>query len=147
MAFKYTPAALKKLETLFKEAGYIVRFERGNFTSGYCVLEQKKVVVINKFFDQDARINSLLDILAQVDLDLSSLSPESAAWASELIAMRGGQAAHAKGGVAEPEAGAEPEASAEAEASAEPQASAEPEASAVPAEEAETHPEPSIQTV
>ena len=89
MAFKYTPAALKKLETLFKEAGYIVRFERGNFTSGYCVLEQKKVVVINKFFDQDARINSLLDILSQVNLDLSALSKESAAWASELIAMRG----------------------------------------------------------
>ncbi len=89
MAFKYTPAALKKLETLFKEAGYIVRFERGNFTSGYCVLEQKKVVVINKFFDQDARINSLLDILSQVNLDLSKLSVESAAWASELIAMRG----------------------------------------------------------
>jgi len=153
MAFKYTPAALKKLETLFKEAGYIVRFERGNFTSGYCVLEQKKVVVINKFFDQDARINSLLDILSQVDLDLSSLSPESVAWASELIAMRGGQAAHAKAGAAEPEAGAAPEASAEAEANAEPEASAEaaleiePQASAEPAEEAETHPEPSIQTV
>lgn len=95
MAFKYTPAALKKLETLFKEAGYIVRFERGNFTSGYCVLEQKKVVVINKFFDQDARINSLLDILSQVDLDLSSLSKESAAWASELIAMRGQSTAEA----------------------------------------------------
>jgi hypothetical protein len=88
MAFKYTPAALKKLETLFREAGYLVRFERGNFSSGYCILEQKKVVVINKFFDQEARINSLLDILSQVELDLSALSPESAAWARELIAMR-----------------------------------------------------------
>lgn len=88
MTFKYTPAALKKLESLFKEAGYLVRFERGNFTSGYCVLEQKKVVVINKFFGLEARINSLLDILAQVELDLAGLSPESAAWARELIASR-----------------------------------------------------------
>ncbi len=87
-AFKYTPAALKKLETLFKEAGYMVRFERGNFSSGYCILEQKKVVVINKFFDQEARINSLLDILTQVQLNMDLLSPESAEWARELIAMR-----------------------------------------------------------
>lgn len=151
MAFKYTPAALKKLETLFKEAGYIVRFERGNFTSGYCVLEQKKVVVINKFFDQDARINSLLDILAQVDLDLSSLSPDSAAWASELIAMRGGQVANPKGAVAEVEASAEPVAEAVEAPVGEPVSEAEASAALNPdaadAEAAETHPEPSIQTV
>ena len=88
MTIKYTPAALKKLESLFKEAGYVVRFERGNFTSGYCVLEQKKVVVINKFFDLEARINSLLDIMTQVELDLNGLSPESSAWAREVIETR-----------------------------------------------------------
>ena len=88
MTIKYTPAALKKLESLFKEAGYVVRFERGNFTSGYCVLEQKKVVVINKFFDLEARINSLLDILTQVELDFNGLSPESSAWAREVIETR-----------------------------------------------------------
>lgn len=88
MAFKYTPALLKKLEGLFKEAGYTVRFERGNFSSGYCILERKKVVVINKFFDQEARINSLLDILVQVRPDGEGLSEESAAWARELIQSR-----------------------------------------------------------
>ena len=39
---KFTPAFLKKLEELLKEQGYDVRYEKGNFKSGFCVLEDKK---------------------------------------------------------------------------------------------------------
>ena len=48
---KYTQTTLDKLETIFEEAGYVVRYERGTFQSGYCILEEKKVVVLNKFFN------------------------------------------------------------------------------------------------
>ena len=58
MSFKYTPNTLKKLEELFEEARYVIRFEKGNFNSGYCVLEEKRVVVINKFFNIEGRINA-----------------------------------------------------------------------------------------
>ena len=75
--FRYTPAALQKLEQLYREGEYLVRYEKGNFKSGYCVLEDKKVVVINKYFDTESRINSLLDILSQVDIDNSKLSKKS----------------------------------------------------------------------
>ena len=51
MAFKYTPNSLKKIEHIFDEAGYIVRYEKGTFASGFCVLEHKKVVVVNKFLN------------------------------------------------------------------------------------------------
>src|SRR6476660_8450172 len=63
--FRYTPTTLQKLEQLFREGDYIVRYEKGNFKAGYCLLLDKKVVVINKYFDTESRINSLLDILSQ----------------------------------------------------------------------------------
>ena len=75
--FRYTPAALQKLEQAYREGEYLVRYEKGNFKSGYCVLEDKKVVVINKYFDTESRINSLLDILSQVDIDNNKLSEKS----------------------------------------------------------------------
>ncbi len=46
---KYTQNTLDKLEELISEINYVVRYERGTFQSGYCILEQKKVVVLNKF--------------------------------------------------------------------------------------------------
>jgi len=66
LEFKYTPTTLKKLEELFKASEYIVRYERGNFNSGYCILEQKKVIVVSKFYDTEARINCLLEIIGEV---------------------------------------------------------------------------------
>ena len=74
---KLTQSSLDKLTELFTLAGYTIRLEKGNFKSGYCVLEDKKVVVINKYFDTESRINSLLDILSQVDIDNSKLSEKS----------------------------------------------------------------------
>ncbi len=63
MTIKYTPNYLKKLEEIISENGYQVRYEKGNFKSGYCILETKKVVVINKFTPLESRINSLSEII------------------------------------------------------------------------------------
>jgi hypothetical protein len=76
--FKYTKHSLKKLETLFEELEYTVRYEKGSFQSGYCLVENKKVAVINKFFDTEGRINCLLEILANLEVDAGQLSAGSA---------------------------------------------------------------------
>ncbi len=60
---KYTPAYLKKLEDLLKDNGYEVRYEKGNFKSGFCILEAKKVVVVNKFSTIESRIQALIEIV------------------------------------------------------------------------------------
>jgi hypothetical protein len=76
--FKYNAALLKKIEDIFKEGGYTVRYEKGNFQNGYCVLEKRKVVVINRFHEAEARINSMMEILLTVEgLELENLSSES----------------------------------------------------------------------
>ncbi|MBK8705866.1 MAG: hypothetical protein IPN33_21480 [Saprospiraceae bacterium] len=75
--FKYTKHNLKKLESLFEELQYTVRYEKGNFQSGYCILENKKVVVINKFYETEGRINCLLEILGTIAFTPDKLSEVS----------------------------------------------------------------------
>ena len=63
---KPTKSTLQKIESIFHDLDYIVRYERGNFNSGYCIVEDKKIAVINRFFDTEGRINCLLDILSSI---------------------------------------------------------------------------------
>lgn len=45
---KYTNQFLTKLEDLIAESDYVLRYEKGNFKSGYCLLrEQKSWLSIN----------------------------------------------------------------------------------------------------
>ena len=73
MSFKYNNTTLSTLESIFKENHYVVRYEKGRFQSGYCILQDKKVVVVNKFYETEARINALIDIVPQIELNLSLL--------------------------------------------------------------------------
>lgn len=71
---KYTQNTLDKLEELLSEIDYVVRYERGTFQSGYCILEQKKVVVLNKFLQLEGRINTLMDIIPKLVENPGALS-------------------------------------------------------------------------
>jgi CII-binding regulator of phage lambda lysogenization HflD len=73
---KYTQSTLDKLETITEQAGYVLRYERGTFQSGYCILESKKVVVLNKFLQTEGRINTLIDLIPQLDINPDSLTQE-----------------------------------------------------------------------
>jgi len=74
---KYTQNTLDKIEKVVEETGYIVRYERGSFQSGFCILEEKKVVVLNKFLPLEGRINTLIDLLPHLKIDAGTLTPES----------------------------------------------------------------------
>lgn len=54
-----------------------MRYEKGNFQSGYCMVEQRKVAVINKFFDTESRVNTLIDILKTVALDEAAMDEKN----------------------------------------------------------------------
>ncbi|MBK8965794.1 MAG: hypothetical protein R3D58_00300 [Saprospiraceae bacterium] len=86
---RYTQTTLKKLEDLFGELDYMIRYEKGSFQSGYCIVEHRNIVVINKFFDTEARVNCLLDILSSLNVDPARLSEKSrelfAKWEKEQV--------------------------------------------------------------
>jgi len=74
---KYTKTTLEKLIDIFDDMEYVVRFEKGHFQSGYAVVHDKKIVVINKFYDLEARINALLEILDQIQVEEPLLDQKS----------------------------------------------------------------------
>ncbi|MFM2191542.1 MAG: hypothetical protein RLZZ118_499 [Bacteroidota bacterium] len=85
MSFKYTPQTLKKIESLLEEMGYITRYEKGNFNSGYCILEDRKIAVVNKFLTVESRINVLLEIVPTIKVDTETLSTEGKLFYQELM--------------------------------------------------------------
>jgi hypothetical protein len=91
MNFKVTPANLARLEKIFSEIKYELRFEKGSFNSGYCVLEHKKVVVVNKFLNLEGRINTLLDIVGTMQIDETLLTPESLKLYKQIVENRNEQ--------------------------------------------------------
>ncbi len=75
--FRYNQTTLKKLEDLLRQAQYEVRYERGYFRSGYCLIRQKRVAVINQFLNTEARINALLEIISSLPMAEGVLSEEA----------------------------------------------------------------------
>jgi hypothetical protein len=82
---KYTQSTLDKLESIPQQAGYVLRYERGTFQSGYCILEERKVVVLNKFLQTEGRINTLVDLIPQLDINAELLEEDSKKLYSEII--------------------------------------------------------------
>lgn len=82
---KYTQSTLDKLEEIPKETGYVLRYERGTFQSGYCILEERKVVVLNKFLLTEGRINTLIDLIPQLEINAEELTEESKKLYTEII--------------------------------------------------------------
>lgn len=74
---KYTTQFLLKLEEMIAESDYTLRYEKGNFKSGYCVLKDQKIMIVNKFYTTEGKINALLDILKGVALDPAKFSEKS----------------------------------------------------------------------
>lgn len=84
---KYTQHILDKIEKIVEESGYVIRYERGTFQSGYCILQDKKVVVLNKFFQTEGRINTLIDLLPQLNINFDSLTHESQKMFDEVMSV------------------------------------------------------------
>ena len=77
MAIKYTKQYLHKLEDLMAETDFALRYERGNFKSGYCILKTEKVAVVNKYLSREGKINCLVDIIKSIEIDTEKLSEKN----------------------------------------------------------------------
>jgi len=82
---KFTQTTLDKIERIAEESGYVIRYERGTFQSGYCILQEKKVVVLNKFLQTEGRINTLIDLMPQLNINFDALTHESQKLYTELM--------------------------------------------------------------
>ncbi len=74
MSLPITNHTLEKLENLLKELGYKVRYEKGNFKTGSCVMEASKMVMVNKFSNLESRIGALAQMIKGLAIDDNLLS-------------------------------------------------------------------------
>lgn len=77
MEVKYSKHFLNKLEDVFSESDYILRYEKGNFKSGYCIINDTKMVVVNKFYSLEGKVNCLLEIFKSIELNTENLNPKN----------------------------------------------------------------------
>ena len=70
----FTQSSLAKIEEFFKEQGYKVRYEKGSFRTGACMLQTTKVIVVNKFSNLEIKIQSLWNILLDIEIDTEVIS-------------------------------------------------------------------------
>lgn len=63
-----TKTTLKKLETIFESLNYSILYEKGSFQSGYCLVEGERIIVINKFYDTESRINCLIELMDYLEI-------------------------------------------------------------------------------
>ena len=82
---KPTQTNLDKLENILSQSNYVMRYERGTFQSGWCLLEAKKIVVLNKFLDTEGRMNTLIELIPQIKIDFDKLTFDSQKLYDELV--------------------------------------------------------------
>ena len=63
------------LKDIFDRVGYKIILDNGNFNSGYCILEDEKVIVINKNKPYENRVRVLSEILLSINLDNIYIKP------------------------------------------------------------------------
>ncbi len=76
MDIKLTKQFQKKLELLLESQDYKIRFEKGNFKSGYCIIRNNKVIIINKYFTVEGKINALIEIIESLKISPDTCSKE-----------------------------------------------------------------------
>lgn len=87
MEIKYTNHFLNKIEDVFSESDYHLRYEKGNFKSGYCVLKETKIAIVNKYYPVEGKVNCLIDILKELELDTSSFTDKNLKFYNELLSV------------------------------------------------------------
>ena len=67
---------LQDLKALAAELGASVRFEKGDFKGGYCIIKESKVIVINKMTNLQRKVIILSAALKELGVDKIYLTPK-----------------------------------------------------------------------
>lgn len=79
-----TNHTLEKLENLLKSAGYKVRYEKGNFKTNACLLQNSRMIVVNKFSNLESKILAVTELIRQLDMDHKLLDDKQIAFLSQI---------------------------------------------------------------
>ena len=80
MVLTYTQHTLDKLEQLLKALNYKLRYEKGNFKTGSCMLDNSRVIVVNKFSNLESKIMSVAALVQTLETDEALLDDKQKAF-------------------------------------------------------------------
>lgn len=66
---------LQELKAVADQLGASIRFEKGDFKGGYCIVHDKKIIVINKMTNLQKKVMILSTALKELGVDSIYLSP------------------------------------------------------------------------
>ena len=67
---------IQDLKNLALQMGAEVRFEKGDFKGGYCILKDSKVIVVNKMANLQRKVMILSMALKELGIDKIYLTPK-----------------------------------------------------------------------
>jgi hypothetical protein len=82
---KFNQNLRDKLKSLFEEMGYKVRLEKGNFLGGECLLEQQKLLVINRFTPVEAQVTTMVEVLHTIPERVAELDDDARKFVAKLM--------------------------------------------------------------
>lgn len=66
---------LHELEDIVQRLGYTMRYEKGNFEGGYCLIKESKLFVINSRYEAEKRISIISRNLKELGIDSIFVKP------------------------------------------------------------------------
>jgi hypothetical protein len=66
---------LRELEALAASSGIAIRFEKGDFEGGFCVLKAERLIVVNKKLPPSRKASVLAQGLAEIGIEDRYLKP------------------------------------------------------------------------
>jgi hypothetical protein len=64
---RITKGLVESLEGVVKQIGYTLRYEKGNFVGGYCMVENQRLVLLNKYLPLEGRGLTLIELLSELN--------------------------------------------------------------------------------
>lgn len=66
---------IQELEELVRQLGIQIRYEKGDFEGGYCILKDQKVLVVNKKLHEMRKASSLAQALTEIGIETIFVKP------------------------------------------------------------------------
>jgi hypothetical protein len=84
---------IKELEELARNSGIAIRYEKGDFDGGYCVLKAERMIVINRKLASPRRASVLAQGIADVGIEELYLKPAVREYIEDELARAAGSSA------------------------------------------------------
>ncbi|PLX27568.1 MAG: hypothetical protein C0600_10225 [Ignavibacteria bacterium] len=68
-------ALLEELRETCEHLGYSIRYEKGDFSGGHCILKEKRLLVVNRKYTVEKKITTIARALSELGVDAIYVKP------------------------------------------------------------------------